>query len=153
MASGMSRRTLRAWYVIDADGKAVGKIATRIATLVMGKHKPTYSPHLDHGDNVVVLNAEKVKFTGRNYTQKLYRWHTGYPGGLKEVTPKFLAEDKGRPEELIERAVRGMLPKNNLRKLREKRLFVFKGDDTGSLEMPGLVMKLNLEDADVKFRL
>ena len=153
MASGMSRRTLRAWYVIDADGKAVGKIATRIATLVMGKHKPTYSPHLDHGDNVVVLNAEKEKFTGRNYTQKLYRWHTGYPGGLKEVTPKFLAEDKGRPEELIERAVRGMLPKNNLRKLREKRLFVFKGDDTGSLEMPGLVMKLNLEDADVKFRL
>ena len=91
MASGATRKTLRAWYVIDAENKVVGKIATRIATLITGKHKPTYSPHMDHGDNVVVINAEKVKFTGRNYTQKLYRWHTGYPGGLKSMTPKLIS--------------------------------------------------------------
>jgi len=94
----------------------------------MGKNKPTYSPHLDHGDNVVVINAKQVVFTGKKYEKKLYRWHTGYPGGFRETTPKFIVESKERPERIIQSAVKGMLPRNKLRDKRLHRLKIFSDD-------------------------
>lgn len=104
----------------------VGRLATRLAALLMGKHKPTFSPHLDHGDNVVVINCKDLKFTGSKYTDKKYMWHTGFPGSQRQLPPRYFAEVKGRPEEILERAVRGMLPKNRLRDVRMERLYASK---------------------------
>mmetsp|Transcript_9343 Transcript_9343/g.10650 ORF Transcript_9343/g.10650 Transcript_9343/m.10650 type:complete len:141 (-) Transcript_9343:27-449(-) len=129
MASGVSRVSQQAWHILDARGQQPGRLATKIATLIMGKHKPIYSPHLDLGDHVVVINARHASFTGQKYKEKLYRWHTGYPGGLKSTTPRQLAEIKNRPEEIVERAVSTMLPKNKLRKWRMRKLHVFADDD------------------------
>jgi len=117
------------WHFIDGRQQVVGRMATKIVPLIMGKHKPTYSPNLDHGDNVVVVNAEHMQFSGRKMDQKLYRWHTGYPGGLKSITPRELIERKDRPEELLTRAVSGMLPKNRLRKQRMTRLRIYQGSE------------------------
>lgn len=101
------------WYVVDAEGQTLGRLATRIASVLRGKHKPTFTPNADIGDFVIVVNAGKVKLTGRKMTEKRYRWHTGYMGGLKETTPaKVLATH--RPERVVEWAVRGMLPKSRL---------------------------------------
>ena len=96
------------WFVIDAEGVVLGRLATRIARLLIGKDKPTYTPHLDCGDHVVVVNAEKVKLTGNKIDQKLYRHHSGWPGGLKEVPIRTLLQR--RPEEVVREAVLGMLP-------------------------------------------
>ena len=116
----------REWHLIDARNQVLGRMATEIAKLLMGKHKPTYSSHMDMGDNVVVINAREVKLTGKKPKQKVYRRHSGYPGGFKEVSfAKMIAE---QPEKVIEHAVSGMLPDNKLKKKRLRRLKVFADD-------------------------
>lgn len=113
-----------AWHLIDADGRIVGRLANRIAILLRGKHKPTFSPHLDEGDHVVVVNVEKVRFTGKKWDQKVYYRHSGYPGAIKSEKASHLLRKK--PERILYDAVMGMLPKNKLRKrmLRKLRLYV-----------------------------
>ncbi len=113
----------RKWHLIDADGKHLGKLATRVATLLRGKHKPTFTPHVDAGDFVIIVNARKVALTGKKWTEKLYIHHSGYPGGLKSVSAAKLMEKK--PERLITLAVQGMLPKNRLGKKLLKKLKVY----------------------------
>ena len=115
----------RKWFVVDAEGKVLGRLATRIATILRGKHKPLFTPHLDVGDHVVVLNAEKVHLTGRKLQNKQYRWHTGYIGGLREVSAEKML--KTHPERVIEWAVHGMLPKNRLGRAMAKKLKVYRG--------------------------
>jgi large subunit ribosomal protein L13 len=128
--NGPSYQTIRLVHRFNASEKhTIGRMAGRIAVLLMGKHKPTYSGNMDHGDHVIVTNAKDLKFSGRKYGDKLYRWHTGYPGGLKQTTPRHLVEIKDRPEELLTRAVWGMLPKNRLRRPRMDRLKVFKEEE------------------------
>lgn len=117
----------RKWYVIDATGKTLGRLASQIAHVLRGKHKPTYTPHVDGGDHVIVINAEKVEVTGKKRDHKLYRWHTGYPGGLKEVTFRQMIER--RPERVIERAVWGMLPHNRLGRRIFRKLRVYAGPE------------------------
>ncbi|RME71920.1 MAG: 50S ribosomal protein L13 [Chloroflexi bacterium] len=115
----------REWYVIDAQGKTLGRLATQIATILRGKHKPYYTPHVDCGDYVIVVNAEKVHVTGRKMTQKKYYRHSGYPGGLKVIT---LRDQLRRfPTRVVESAVRGMLPKNRLGRRMFKKLKVYAG--------------------------
>ena len=115
------------WHVIDAEGQALGRLATEVAGLLRGKHKPTYSPHLDMGDYVIVVNAEKVRVTGRKRQQKMYYRHSMYPGGLKvESLGKLLAR---RPTRVIERAVKGMLPHNRLGRALYGHLKVYAGPD------------------------
>ena len=115
----------RKWYVVDAEGKVLGRLATRVATILRGKHKPLFAPHLDVGDHVVVLNAEKIHLTGRKLQNKQYRWHTGYIGGLREVSAEKML--KTHPERVIEWAVQGMLPKNRLGRAMAKKLKVYRG--------------------------
>merc|ERR1712032_1563528 len=107
----------RQWHFVDAENLVPGRLATRLCPLLMGKHRPDYSPHSDMGDYVVVVNAGKLKFTGSKYKKKIYYWHTGHVGGLKTTTPSTL-DEKGKFHEVLERAVYGMLPKNKLRKRR-----------------------------------
>ncbi len=115
----------REWYVIDAQGKTLGRLAAQIATILRGKHKPYYTPHVDCGDYVIVVNAEKVHVTGRKMTQKKYYRHSGYPGGLKVIT---LRDQLRRfPTRVVESAVRGMLPKNRLGRRMFKKLKVYAG--------------------------
>jgi large subunit ribosomal protein L13 len=116
----------RAWHVLDADSKVLGRVATAAARLLMGKNKPTYTPFLDTGDHVIVINAAKVRLTGRKEEQKVYRTHSGYPGGLKEVTARKLRAT--RPERMVEEAIKGMLPKNKLGKQMYRKLKVYAGD-------------------------
>ena len=113
----------RNWYLVDAEGKTLGRLATEIATILRGKHKPTFTPHVDGGDFVVVVNASKVVLTGKKLDQKYYRYHTGYVGGLKEISYREMMEKK--PEEVVAHAVSGMLPKNKLRARMMTRLRVF----------------------------
>jgi large subunit ribosomal protein L13 len=113
------------WYVVDAAGQRLGPLAVRIARALSGKTKPTWTPHIDDGDHVVVLNAEKVELGGNKWTQKLYYRHSGYPGGLRVQTARDVANK--HPEQLIERAVRGMLAPNRMRALRLGRLKVYRG--------------------------
>ncbi|MEM7774430.1 MAG: 50S ribosomal protein L13 [Pseudomonadota bacterium] len=116
------------WVVIDGEGLVVGRLATVIATRLRGKHKPQFTPHVDCGDNVIVINAEKVVFTGRKYTNKKYYWHTGYPGGIKERTPRQLIEGKF-PERVIEKAVERMLSRGPLSRRLLRNLKVYKGSE------------------------
>lgn len=115
----------RKWYVVDADGQVLGRLASRVATILRGKHKPTFAPHLDVGDHVVVVNAGKVRLTGRKLRDKVYRWHTGYIGGLREVNAETML--KTHPERVIEWAVQGMLPKNRLGRAMARKLKVYRG--------------------------
>ena len=117
----------RRWFVVDAQGQVLGRLASRVASILRGKHKPTFSPHLDLGDHVVVINAEKIHLTGRKLTDKVYRWHTGYIGGLREVSAGRLL--RSHPERVIEWAVEGMLPKNRLGRAMAKKLRVYRGAD------------------------
>ncbi|MDR0880876.1 MAG: 50S ribosomal protein L13 [Clostridioides sp.] len=119
----------RKWYLVDADGKTLGRMASEIALILRGKNKPTFTPHVDGGDCVVVINAAKVKLTGRKLDQKMYRYHTGYVGGLKEISYKHMMENK--PEEVVAHAVSGMLPKNRLRSRMMTRLRVYAGAEHG----------------------
>jgi large subunit ribosomal protein L13 len=115
----------RAWFVVDAEGQSLGRLATRVAAVLRGKHKPTFAPHLDTGDFVVVINADKVTLKGSKVDQKLYHRHSGYPGGLTSV-PFLTLLDK-KPTEVVERAVHGMLPKNKLGRAMGKKLKVYAG--------------------------
>ncbi len=114
------------WYLIDAEGKTLGRLASCIAKLLTGKYKPIYVPYMDVGDYVVVINAEKIKLTGKKWTDKIYYSYSGYPGGLKQISAKDLF--KKDPRRLLQYAVSGMLPKNKLRKRYESKLKIYVGD-------------------------
>jgi len=112
------------WYVVDESNQALGRLATKVARLLIGKDKPSFTPYLDSGDHVVVINADKIRLTGNKVEQKVYYSHSGYPGGLKEVPAKRVRETK--PEWMVREAVLGMLPKNKLRARRAKKLRVYR---------------------------
>ena len=117
----------RDWYVVDADGRNLGRLATQIATMLRGKHKPQYTPHVDTGDFVVVVNAEKVAVTGKKMDEKLYHRHSGYPGGLRTRT---LREQLDRqPTEVLRKAVKGMLPRNRLSRAQLRKLKIYAGPE------------------------
>ncbi|MBW2114787.1 MAG: 50S ribosomal protein L13 [Deltaproteobacteria bacterium] len=115
----------RKWYLVDAKDKVLGRLATQIAMRLRGKHKPIYTPHADTGDFVVVINADKVTLTGKKWDKKIYYRHTGYIGGLKEITAKKLLEKK--PRDILRFAVKGMLPKNSLGRRQLKKLKIYTG--------------------------
>ncbi len=117
----------RTWYVVDAEGKTLGRLATEIARILRGKHKPIYTPHVDTGDYVIVINADKVRVTGNRLDQKFYYRHSGYMGGLKAVSLRRMLET--HPERVIEHAVKGMLPKNRLGRQMYKKLKVYASPD------------------------
>lgn len=117
----------RKWYVVDAEGKTLGRLASEIAKVLRGKHKPIFTPHMDTGDYVIVVNAEKVKVTGKKLSQKIYYRHSGYVGGLKETTLKDML--KKHPERVVEYAIKGMLPKGPLGRQMYRKLFVYAGPD------------------------
>src|SRR6202162_823793 len=127
IASAEEAARTTTWHVIDADGKVLGRIATVTARLLQGKHKPTYTPFIDTGDHVVIVNASKVKLTGRKEDQKIYRQHSGYEGGLREERARLVRQRK--PEKLVEDAVRGMLPKTKLGEAMYRKLKVYAGPD------------------------
>ena len=116
----------RKWYVIDAEGKNLGRVATKAATILRGKHKATFTPHIDCGDYVIIINASKVNLTGKKLTDKMYN-HSGFPGGLRERNAKEMIENY--PEEMMERAIKGMLPKGRLGRQMYKKLFVYAGSE------------------------
>ncbi len=117
----------RKWYVIDAKGKPLGRVASKAAVMLRGKHKATYTPHVDCGDNIIIINAKEVALTGNKLAQKIYYNHSGYTGGLRERTAKEMKENY--PVEMVERAVKGMLPKGRLGRQMYKKLFVYEGAD------------------------
>ncbi|MDE2666630.1 MAG: 50S ribosomal protein L13 [Acidobacteriota bacterium] len=116
----------RRWYLVDAQDVVLGRLATHVATLLIGKGKPTWAPHLDMGDHVIVVNAEKVRLTGNKWEQKVYYRHSGYPGGIKAVTAKDLRAK--RPDRMVKGAVKGMLPKSRLGRAMAKKLKVYRGE-------------------------
>jgi len=115
------------WYVVDASGKTLGRMATEIASVLRGKHKPIFTPHVDTGDFVIVINADKVVLTGRKLDQKIYRWHTGYVGHMRERTYRVMMQD--HPEEVVHHAIKGMLPKNSLGRQMLGKLKVYRGPE------------------------
>ncbi len=117
----------RKWYLIDAEGEILGRLATQIATILIGKNKPTYTPSMDLGDYVVVINAEKIKVTGNKLKGKIYRYHTSYPGGLKSVILGTLLKKK--PELVVKKAVQGMIPHTKLGRAMIKKLKIYKGNE------------------------
>jgi large subunit ribosomal protein L13 len=130
----------RKWYVVDARDQRLGRLATRIADTLRGKHKPTYTPTIDTGDFVVVINAERIAVTGRKMEKKIYYRHTGYPGGLKQRTLGEMMDKK--PEEVIRLAVKGMMPKNRLGRAQLKKLKIFTGPEHGHEAQKPEEMKL-----------
>ncbi len=119
------KEIVKKWHVVDAEGQVLGRLATRVARLLTGKQKPVYTPFLDTGDHVIVVNADKIRLTGKKLTDKVYRHHTGYPGGLRQITAgEVLAKN---PERLVREAVIGMLPKSKLGRAMRKKLKVYKG--------------------------
>ena len=127
VVSAEEAKAQREWYVVDATGKTLGRLASQIAAILRGKNKPTFTPHLDTGDFVIVVNAEKVRVTGRKLDQKMYHRHSGYPGGLRSITLRDQLEKY--PTRVIESAVRGMLPHNRLGRKLIKKLKVYAGPD------------------------
>ena len=117
----------RDWYVVDAEGQTLGRLASKVANVLRGKHKPTYTPHVDGGDYVIIVNAEKVVLTGNKLNDKIYYNHSRYTGGLRERTAKEMVEKY--PVEMVERAVKGMLPKGRLGRQMYKKLFVYEGEN------------------------
>ena len=117
----------RKWFVIDAEGKSLGRVAALAATYLRGKHKPTYTPHIDCGDNIIIINAQKVNLTGNKLEDKMYYNHSQYVGGLRERTAKVMREQY--PVEMMERAVKGMLPHNRLGRDMYRKLFVYAGNE------------------------
>ena len=118
---------VRTWYVIDAEGLPLGRLATKVAHVLRGKHKPTFTPHIDCGDFVIVINASKVALTGDKLDKKIYYNHSGYTGGLRERTARVMKENY--PIEMVERAIKGMLPKGRLGRQMYKKLFVYAGEE------------------------
>ena len=132
----------RDWYLVDASDKILGRLSTKIASMLKGKHKPEYEPHMDVGDYIVVINAEKIRVTGNKATDKKYYHHTGYPGGIKETTFNKLLEKK--PERILELAVKGMLPKGPLGRKMLRKLKVYAGTEhSHTAQQPQI---LNIED-------
>ena len=125
--SAKKEEVQRNWYIVDANGKTAGRLFSRIAHVLRGKHKPSFTPHVDTGDYVIVINAEKIRFTGNKVQQKEYVRHTGYPGGQRRETLASMLERK--PEFVIEKGIRGMLPKNKLGRAMYKKLFVYAGEE------------------------
>ncbi|MEG0798814.1 MAG: 50S ribosomal protein L13 [Bacilli bacterium] len=117
----------RNWYIIDAENQVLGRVASKAAFLLRGKHKPTYTPHIDGGDNIIIINASKVVLTGDKLDKKIYYNHSGYPSGLRERTAKVMKERY--PVEMVERAVKGMLPNGRLGRQMYKKLFVYAGSE------------------------
>ena len=115
------------WVVVDAEGEILGRLSSKIALMIRGKHKPSFTPHVDCGDNVIVINADKIKLTGNKFEEKEYVSYTGYPGGQTFISPKELMAK--HPTRVVEKAVRGMLPKNRLGKALYKNLFVYAGSE------------------------
>lgn len=130
----------RKWFVVDAAGKRVGRLATEVATVLRGKNKPTFTPHVDCGDYVIVINAEKVEFTGNKWADKKYYRHSQYPGGLRETTAKRMNETF--PERIVEFAVKGMLPKGKLGRAMAKKLYVYAGNEHPHAAQTPEVMEL-----------
>ena len=118
----------RGWFVIDAEGVVLGRLASIVAMRLRGKHKPSYTPHVDCGDNIVVVNAENVRLTGNKYEDKVFYYHTGHPGGIKERTARQTLESK-YPERLIEKAVERMVPRNNLGRAQMSKLHIYAGTE------------------------
>lgn len=131
---------VRNWYVIDAEGENLGRVATKVATVLRGKHKPTYTPHIDCGDFVIVINASKVNLTGKKLDDKIYYNHSGYTGGLRERTARVMRDEY--PVEMIERAVKGMLPKGRLGRQMYKKLFVYEGSEHPHMAQKPVEMKI-----------
>ena len=131
----------RKWYVIDAEGKPLGRVATKAAHVLRGKHKATFTPHIDCGDNVIIINAEKVALTGNKLEDKKYYNHSMYPGGLRERTAKVMKEKY--PVEMVERAVKGMLPHNRLGRAMYKKLFVYAGNEHPHMAQKPETMEIN----------
>ena len=125
--SANSATVNKEWVLVDADGQTLGRLASKIAKLIRGKHKPNFTPHVDCGDNVVVINAEKINLTGKKWTDKSYIRHTGYPGGQRSLTATEMFEKD--PTRLVEKAVKGMLPKNILGSALFRNLYVFAGSE------------------------
>jgi len=117
----------RSWFLVDAEDKTLGRLATEVATRLRGKHKPEYTPHVDTGDYIVVINAEKIRVTGAKSTDKMYYRHSGYPGGIKSRTFEQMRDS--HPERIIEKAVKGMLPRNSLGRVMLKKLKVYAGGE------------------------
>ena len=136
--SARKETVTRQWYVVDAGGKTLGRLCTEIANRLRGKHKPEFTPHVDTGDYIVVVNAEKIVVTGNKTTDKLYQHHTGYPGGIKSISfDKLLVK---APETIIEKAVKGMMPKNKLSRAMLSKLKVYAGSDhPHSAQQPSLL--------------
>jgi large subunit ribosomal protein L13 len=130
----------RDWYVIDAEGLNLGRLATRVADVLRGKHKPTFTPHVDCGDYVIVINASKINLTGNKLNDKIYYNHSGYTGGLRERTGKEMKEKY--PVEMIERAVKGMIPHNRLGRQVAKKLFVYEGAEHPHMAQKPVEMKV-----------
>lgn len=131
----------RKWYVIDAEGIALGRVASKAATILKGKHKATYTPHVDCGDYVIIVNASKVKLTGNKLEDKMYYNHSGYTGGLRERNAKTMIENY--PEEMMERAIKGMLPKGRLGRQMYKKLFVYADENHNQQAQKPIEMKVN----------
>ena len=131
----------RKWYVIDAEGKNLGRVATKAAHILRGKHKPTFTPHIDCGDYVIIINAAKVNLTGNKLNDKMYYNHSGYPGGLRERNAKTMIENY--PEEMMERAIKGMLPKGRLGRAMYKKLFVYAGSEHNQQAQKPIEMKVD----------
>ena len=132
---------VRNWYVIDADGLTLGRLATKVAHVLRGKHKPTFTPHIDCGDNVIVINASKVNLTGDKLDKKIYYNHSGYTGGLRERTARVMKENY--PVEMVERAIKGMLPKGRLGRQMYRKLFVYAGENHPHAAQKPTELKLN----------
>ena len=147
------------WHFVDAKGQVVGRLATEIVRVLTGKHKPTYLPYIDSGDHVVVTNARHIVLTGQKMDKKLYRWHTGFPGGLKQRTAKEMLDRN--PNNILRKAVYGMLPKNRLRKMRDRKLYIYSDEEhphtsqqNGPLKSPALGLRsrgLALDDEGSAF--
>ena len=131
----------RKWYVIDAKGKPLGRVAAKAAVMLRGKHKATYTPHVDCGDNIIIINAKEVALTGNKLNNKIYYNHSGWTGGLRERTAKVMVEKY--PVEMVERAVKGMLPKGRLGRQMYKKLFVYAGPEHKQQAQQPTEMKVN----------
>lgn len=124
--SANSDTVVKNWYIVDAENQTVGRLASKLANIIRGKNKPSFTPHVDCGDKVIVINAEKIRFTGNKMNEKIYQTFSGYPGGQKEATPKQLLQRK--PTHILFSAVKGMLPKNKLQAVALRNLLLFEGN-------------------------
>lgn len=136
----------RSWWVVDAADLPLGRLASEVAQILRGKHKPMYAPHMDLGDHVIVVNAERIAVTSEKAQQKIYYRHSGYPGGIKAET--FEALRRRRPEAIVERAVRGMLPKNKLGRQMARKLKVYAGSDHPHRAQQPVIRPLNIRKVD-----